>query len=156
MKCKERLKQYLREHNVSFELMTHPEAYTAQEVAAAQHVSGHQLAKVVMVWADGQMTMLVLPASARVDLRKAAELLGVDKVRLATETEFSQRFPDCRVGAMPPFGNLYELPVYVDRALTEHAEIVFRVGTYTETMKIAYADFERLVQPQVGDFSLRP
>ena len=154
VKCKERLKKYLREHNVSFEAMAHPEAYTAQEVAAAQHVSGHQLAKVVMVWADKQMTMLVLPASARADFRQAAKLLGVKKVRLATEAEFSQHFPDCRVGAMPPFGNLYELPVYVDRALTEHAEIVFRVGTYTETMKVAYADFDRLVQPQAGDLSL--
>jgi len=156
MECKERLKKYLREHKVPYELMTHPEAYTAQEVAAAQHVSGHQLAKVVMVWADGQMTMLVLPASARVNLRKAADLLGVKEVRLATEAEFSKRFPDCKVGAMPPFGNLYELPVYVDRALTEYEEIVFRIGTYTETMKIAYADFERLVQPQIGDFGLRP
>lgn len=156
MRCKERLKKYLREHNVSFETMIHPEAYTAQEVAAAQHVSGHQLAKVVMVWADERMTMLVLPASARVDLRKAAREVGAKKVRLATEAEFSQHFDDCQVGAMPPFGNLYELPVYVDRALSEHDEIVFRVGTYTETMKVAYADFERLVQPQVGEFGLYP
>ena len=109
-----------------------------------------------MVWADKQMTMLVLPASGRVDFRGAAKLLGVKKVRLATEAEFSQRFPDCKVGAMPPFGNLYEVLVYVDRALAEHAEIVFRVGSYTETMKIAYADFEGLVRPQVGDFGLRP
>lgn len=156
MKCKERLEKYLREHNVSFEAMTHPEAYTAQEVAAAQHVSGHQLAKVVMVWADERMTMLVLPASARVDFRQTAKLLAAKKVRLATEAEFSQHFDDCQVGAMPPFGNLYELPVYVDSALTEHAAIVFRVGTYTQTMKVAYADFARLAQPQVGEFGLYP
>lgn len=152
MDCKERLVKYLREHNVPFEAHTHPEAYTAQEVAAAQHVSGHQLAKVVMVWADRNMAMLVVPASGRVDLRAAAKLLQANRVRLATEGEFSQRFPDCLVGAMPPFGNLYDLPVYVDPALAEHSEIVFRVGTYTETMKIGYADFERLAQPQAGDF----
>jgi Ala-tRNA(Pro) deacylase len=151
MNCKERLQKHLREHKISFEAQTHPEAYTAQEVAAAQHVSGHQVAKVVMVWADQQMTMLVVPASGRVDLRGATELLGAKKVRLATEAEFSQHFPDCLVGAMPPFGNLYELPVYADRALADCDDIVFRVGTYTETMKIAYADFERLAQPQVGD-----
>jgi Ala-tRNA(Pro) deacylase len=152
MDCKERLVKYLREHNVPFEAQTHPEAYTAQEVAAVQHVSGHQMAKVVMVWADADLTMLVVPASGRVDLRAAARLLQVKRVRLATEGEFSQHFPDCKVGAMPPFGNLYDLPVHVDRALTEHAEIVFRVGTYTETMKIGYADFERLAEPVAGDF----
>lgn len=152
MNCKERLKKVLRENKVSFEAQTHPEAYTAQEVAAAQHVSGHQVAKVVMVWAGRQLSMLVIPASGRVDLRAAAELLQVKRTRLATEAEFSDHFPDCLVGAMPPFGNLYDLPVFVDRALTTHSEIVFRVGTYTETMKISYEDYERLVQPQVGDF----
>jgi len=153
MNCKERLVKYLREHSVSFETYTHPEAYTAQEVAAAQHVSGHRMAKVVMVWASKQMAMLVLPASGRVDMRATATLLGVNRVRLATEADFSERFPDCRVGAMPPFGNLYDLPVHVDQALTEQPEILFRVGTYTETMKIGYEDFQRLVQPLVGDFT---
>jgi Ala-tRNA(Pro) deacylase len=110
------------------------------------------MAKVVMVWAGEQLTMLVLPASGRVDLRAAAELLGVGKVRLATEAEFSESFPDCRVGAMPPFGNLYDLPVCVDAALSNQAQILFRVGTYTHTMRVDYADFQRLVQPQEGQF----
>ena len=152
MDCKERIVKYLREHNVPFEVHTHPGAYTAQEVAATLHVSGHQLAKVVMVWADENMAMLVVPASSRVNLSATAKLLQAKKVRLATEGEFSQHFPDCLVGAMPPFGNLYDLPVYVDRALTEHPEIIFRVGTYTESMRTSYAGFEQLAQPVAGDF----
>jgi Ala-tRNA(Pro) deacylase len=149
MDCKKRLQAYFREHDVSFETATHSEAYTAQEVAAALHVSGHQLAKVVMVWAGDELTMAVAPASGRVDLRQAADVLGVDKVRLANEGEFGGRFEDCKLGAMPPFGNLYDLPVVVDPALTECDEIVFSAGTYTDSMKIAYSDFERLVEPRV-------
>ena len=152
MDCRERLMKYLREHSIPFETHTHPGAYTAQEVAAALHFSGHRLAKVVMVWADQTMVMLVVPASGRVNLSGTAKLLQAKKVWLATEGEFSQHFPDCLVGAMPPFGNLYDLPVYVDRALTEHPEIIFRVGTYTESMRIGYADFERLAEPVVGDY----
>lgn len=150
MDCKERLQKYFHEHNVSFEAATHSEAYTAQEVAAALHVSGHQLAKVVMVWAGNELKMFVVPASDRVDLRQAAEALGVDKVRLASEPEFAGRFDDCKLGAMPPFGNLYDLPVVVDPRLAESDDIVFSAGTYTDSMKIAYDDFERLVQPEIG------
>jgi Ala-tRNA(Pro) deacylase len=146
--CKDRLQAYFREHNVSFESATHSEAYTAQEVAAALHVSGHQLAKVVMVWAGDQLTMTVVPASGRVDLRRAAAALGADAVRLASEAEFAGQFDDCLLGAMPPFGNLYDLPVVVDPALAEYDDIVFSAGTYTDSMKIAYEDFKRLVQPK--------
>ncbi|MEA3375193.1 MAG: YbaK/EbsC family protein [Chloroflexota bacterium] len=154
MDCKERLQAYFQEHNVSFETATHSEAYTAQEVAAALRVSGHQLAKVVMVWAGDELIMIVVPASGQVDLRRAADVLGVEKVRLAREPEFAGRFEDCRLGAMPPFGNLYDLPVVVDPALAEVDDIVFSAGTYTDSMKIAYGDFERLVQPRVGKLIL--
>jgi Ala-tRNA(Pro) deacylase len=154
MDCKDRLQAYFREHKVSFVTATHSEAYTAQEVAAALHVSGHQLAKVVIVWAGDDLTMAVVPASCRVDLRRAAEALGADKVRLASEAEFGGRFDDCRLGAMPPFGNLYDLPVVVDPALAEYDDIVFSAGTYTDSMKIAYDDFERLVKPKVGRLTL--
>ena len=152
MTCKERLEKYLRENGVPFQSMTHPEVYTAQEVAAAQHVPGKQLAKVVIAEADGRMVMLVLPASYLVDFKKLQAILGASKLRLAKE-EFSDIFPDCAIGAMPPFGNLYDIPVYVDRTLTEGSEIVFRAGTHRDTMKIRYADFERLAKPEVGDFS---
>ena len=154
MDCKDRLQAYFQEHDVSFETATHSEAYTAQEVAAALHVSGHQLAKVVMIRAGDELTMTVVPASGRVDLRRAAEVLGTDKVRLASEAEFAGRFDDCKLGAMPPFGNLYDLPVVVDPTLAECDDIVFSAGTYTDSMKIAYDDFERLVQPRVGTLVL--
>jgi Ala-tRNA(Pro) deacylase len=153
MKCRERLEGYLRENGVPFEVMTHGQAYTMQEVAAALHVSGKQVAKVVIVKADGEMAMLVMPAPYRLNLAKARALLGAKKVSLAREEEFTALFPDCAPGAMPPFGNLYDVPVYVDRALAERAEVIFRVGTHQHTMKVAYDDFARLAQPKMGEFA---
>jgi len=153
MNCKERLDAYLRENKVPFQVIHHPLAYTAQEVAAAEHVPGKMLAKVVMVFADGKLVMLALPAPHRVDLNKAAAALGAKEVRLAHEEEFVAAFPDCEVGAMPPFGNLYDLPVYMDKALAEDDTIIFQAGTHTDTVSLKYADFERLVKPRVGDFA---
>jgi Ala-tRNA(Pro) deacylase len=153
MKCRERIEQYLRENGVPFEVMTHPEVFTMQEVAAALHVPGGQVAKVVMVRSDGDMTMLVVPAPYRLDLAKVRGLLGVKRVSLAREEDFEGLFPDCETGAMPPFGNLYDIPVYVDQALAEEENVVFRVGTHQETIKIAYADYARLAHPTVGEFA---
>ena len=153
MDCKERLEAFLRQNKIPFQVVHHPLAYTAQEVAAAEHVPGRMLAKVVMALADGKMVMLALPAPSRVDLTKAASMLGAKEVRLAHEEEFAAAFPDCEVGAMPPFGNLYDLPVFVDKALTEDEDIVFNAGTHTDTISMKYADYERLVKPAVGDFA---
>jgi Ala-tRNA(Pro) deacylase len=153
MKCRERMEQYLRENGVGFEVMTHSQAFTMQEVAAALHVPGNQVAKVVVVHADQKMAMLVLPAPYRMNVDKVRALVGAKKVRLAEENEFAELFPDCATGAMPPFGNLYDVPVYVDQSMAEEESIVFRIGTHRETMKIAYDDFRRLVQPTVGDFA---
>ncbi|MCR4406844.1 MAG: YbaK/EbsC family protein [Anaerolineae bacterium] len=153
MECRERLEQYLREHGVPFKVMTHSAAYTMPEVAAALHVPGKQVAKVVMVKADGKIVMLVIPTAYRLDFAQVRALLGVKKVSLAKEKEFADLFPDCATGAMPPFGNLYGVPVYVDQALAEEENIVFRVGTHQHTMKLAYADFARLAQPTVGRFA---
>ena len=153
MKCRERLEQYLRENGAGFEVMTHSQAFTMQEVAAALHVPGKQVAKVVIVRADDDTAMLVLSAPSRLNTAKARDLLQVRKVRIAKEDEFSDLFPDCATGAMPPFGNLYDLPVYVDQSLAAEPNIVFRIGTHRETMKVAYADFSRLAQPTVGEFA---
>jgi len=153
VKCKERLEAYLRENQVAYQVQHHPTAYTAQEVAAREHIPGKMLAKVVIVLADGKMRMLILPAPCRVDFAKAAAVLGAKEVRLAREDEFAAAFPDCSVGAMPPFGNLYDVPVYVDRTLTDDETIVFQAGTHTDTMSIRYEDFERLVKPRVADFA---
>ncbi len=155
MECKDRLEAYLREKQVPFEVRHHPRAITAQEVAASEHVPGKMLAKTVMVLADGKMVMLALPAPYQVDMEKAGTALGVGEVRLAQEEEFEGTFPDCEVGAMPPFGNLYEVPVYVEEALAEDETIVFRAGTHTDTMSVRYADFERLVKPTVVEFAAR-
>ncbi len=153
MDCKARLEQYFRENGVGFQAMTHPAAYTAQEVAAAQRVPGKQVAKVVMALADGKPVMLVVPASYRIDLAKLKAGLGAQEAQIAREKDFSALFPDCDTGAMPPFGNLYDVPVYVDRALTEDVEIVFQAGTHRDTMKIVYADYARLARPIVADFA---
>ena len=155
MGCRDRLEDYLRENGVPFEVQHHPRAITAQEVAASEHVPGKMLAKVVMVSADGEMAMLSLPAPYQVDLEKAGKMLGAEEARLAQEEEFEGAFPDCEVGAMPPFGNLYGLPVYVEEALVEDETIFFRAGTHTDTMSVGYADFERLVEPTVGEFARR-
>ncbi len=154
MECKKRLEKYLRDNGVQFQAMTHRTAFTAQEMAAAQGVKGQLVAKVTMVKADGKLAMLVLPASYRVDLAKVKEVLGVQEVRLALEPEFEGRFPDCDTGAMPPFGNLYDVPVFVDRALTQDPEIVFQAGTHRDTMKIAYKDYARLARPITVDFAI--
>jgi len=153
MDCKDRLEAYLREKQVPFEVRHHPRAVTAQEVAASEHIPGKMLAKTVMVLADGKMVMLALPAPYQVDMDKAATVLGVEHVRLAKEEEFEDTFPDCDVGAMPPFGNLYEVPVCVEATLAEDETIVFRAGTHTDTMSVSYGDFERLAEPTIAEFA---
>lgn len=151
--CAERLQQYLGEHAVAFQRQQHSTAYTSAEVAASEHLPGKMVAKTVIVFADGKMVMLVLPSTDLVDYKKAASILAAAEFRLASEAEFGATFPDCAIGAMPPFGNLYHLPVYVDSSLAADETIVFVAGTHTETMSMRYADFARLVQPVVEDFA---
>jgi Ala-tRNA(Pro) deacylase len=148
------LQQYLRENDVDFEVLTHKQAYTMPEVAAALHISGKQVAKSVVVKAGDAYALVIVPSPDRVDFAKLRAGLGVEKAQLASESEFAGLFPDCAVGAMPPFGNLYDLRVFVDEALAAQQYIVFRVGTHRHTMKVAYADFARLAQPVEGDFAL--
>ena len=153
MQCKERLEAFLGDNAVPFQVQHHPLAYTAQEVAASEHIPGEMMTKVIMVYADGTLVMLALPAPRRMDVAKAATSLGAKEVRLAREQEFAATFPDCQVGAMPPFGNLYNVPVYVDKVLTDDDTIVFRAGTHTDTISLKYADFDRLVKPTVADLA---
>ncbi len=154
MMCLERLQQYLRAEKVPFELQHHAEAYTAQEVAASEHVPGKQVVKVVVVVnQDGNMAMLALPASYVVDFQKLRQDLHAGSVRLADENEFALAFPDCEIGAMPPFGHLYKLPVFVDNALAQDERIIFRAGTHTDTVSVRFADYQRLVQPRILDFA---
>jgi Ala-tRNA(Pro) deacylase len=153
MSCKDKLEAFLREHSVPFEVRHHPPAYTAQRVAQAEHVSGRMVVKVVMAFADGKMVMLALPAHRNANLAKAAEVAGAKEVRLAHEDEFAAAFPDCDVGAMPPFGNLYEIPVYVDSELAEDETIIFNAGTHEDTIHMKFEDFRQLVEPTMADLS---
>ena len=152
----ERLRRYLDEEHAPYDLREHAEAYTTQEIAALEHVAGRRMAKVVMVLVDGDLVMLVLPAPERVDLTNLTRVLDRSTVRLAHEEEFARTFPDCDAGAMSPFGNLYGVPVYVDRTLAQDERIVFQAGTHRHTIEMAFADFERLVTPTVAQLSGPP
>ncbi len=149
----QKLKQFLDENQVKYVSISHSKAYTAQEVAASAHIKGKELAKTVIVKLDNATAMAVLPASYHVDLELLREAAGASRAALATESEFKGMFPDCETGAMPPFGNLYGMDVYVAEALAEDAEIAFNAGSHTELIRMAYKDFERLVQPKVLRFA---
>ena len=146
------VEEYLRDENVRFSVHHHPPAYSAQRLAAVEHVPGSMVAKVVIAYADDQMVMLCLPAPCRVDLIKLMNLLGTDDVRLATEQDMEMAFPDCEVGAMPPFGNLYRMPVFVDKQLAEDERVLFQACRHTDTIEMRFDDFTRLVHPVVTDF----
>jgi Ala-tRNA(Pro) deacylase len=141
------LKRFLDEKNVRYVTITHSLAFTAQEVAESAHIRGKDLAKTVIVIADGRMAMAVVPATCKVDLDYLRRGMAVRRVALASEKEFKETFPDCELGAMPPFGNLYGMDVFVDKQLAEDREIAFNAGSHTELVRLAYEDFERLVHP---------
>ena len=145
--------QFLDSHKIKYVAIKHSAAFTAQEIAASAHIPGKELAKTVMIKIDGTMAMAVLPASYRVDFKGLKKLAGAKKVELASEDAFQRLFPECEIGAMPPFGNLYEMEVYVANPLPEDDEIAFNAGSHTELIRLHYADFQRLVEPVVGDFA---
>ena len=140
---------FLDSERVKYTTISHSEAYTALEIAASAHIPGKELAKTVMVKIDGEMAMLVLPASSRVALELLKLAAGANEVELAREDEFEQWFPGCETGAMPPFGNLYGMEVFVSESLTEDDEIAFNAGSHTELIRLSYHDFQRLVRPRV-------
>jgi Ala-tRNA(Pro) deacylase len=148
-----KLREFLDSHGVKYVSISHSRAYTAQEIAASAHIPGRELAKSVMFKVDGEMTMVVLPASHRVTLGRLKEATGAGSVELASEEEFRGVFPDCEVGAMPPFGNLYGLEVLASYSLSHDEEIVFNAGSHTELIKMSYQDFEKLAKPKVHAFS---
>ncbi len=148
-----KLKEFLDSHKVQYTAISHSPTYTAQEIAAAAHVPGKELAKTVIVKVDGKMAMAVLPATQKIDFDGLKKAVGARSVELATEQEFADRFPECEPGAMPPFGNLYGMDVYVADSLAEDEEIAFNAGSHTELFRLAYVDFEKLVQPKVLGFA---
>ncbi|MBI2516547.1 MAG: YbaK/EbsC family protein [Opitutae bacterium] len=147
-----KVKAYLDSRGIKYVSIQHSPAFTAPEIAESAHVSGRDFAKTVIVMLQDEMAMIVLPASRRLLLSDLREMLESSHVRLASEAEFKDRFPDCELGAMPPLGNLYGMKTYVSGLLAEEQEIAFNAGTHTEVIKMTYADFEQLVQPTVLDF----
>ena len=148
----QKLKDFLDNNNIRYVTISHSPAYTAQQVAASSHTPGKELAKTVMVKIDDKMAMAVLPASYKVNLNLLRDAIGAGKVELANEYEFKGMFPECECGAMPPFGNLYGMDVYVSQILIEDEEIAFNAGSHTELIRLSYKDFESLVKPRVLKF----
>lgn len=147
-----KLKEFLDANRVKYISIRHSQAFTAQEVAQSAHVSGRIMAKTIIIETDGQLAMAVLPANQRLSLEDLREMTGLRHATLALENKFKDRFPDCETGAMPPFGNLYNMEVFVAGLLADNDEIAFNGGTHDEVIKLPYADFERLVKPKVFDF----
>lgn len=143
------IKEFLKTNNINYSTISHSPAFTAPEIAAICHLSGKYLAKVVIIKIDGKFAMVVEPAHQKVNLKGFVQLTGAKKVELADESEFKDKFPDCEVGAMPPFGNLYDMDVYVAESLTKDDEIAFNAGSHEELIKMSFKDFERLVHPNI-------
>ncbi len=150
----QRIKDYLESHNVKYRVISHSMAFTAQEIAASVHVSGYEMAKTVIVKVDGHLAMAVLPASYKVNFGVLRDIVGIRNIELASEQEFQHRFPDCEVGAMPPFGNLWNMEVFVAERLSFNTDIVFNAGSHTELIRMNFKDYERLVRPKVINYSL--
>lgn len=148
------LTQFLDANHVAYRTITHAPAYSAQQLAASTHFHGREVAKTIVVNVDGKSAMAVVPSPAMLDVRRLREAVGATKASVASESELVNRFADCDLGAMPPFGNLYGMDVFVDEALTRDQEIVFNAGSHTEAMRLAYDDFARLVKPRVAHLTL--
>lgn len=151
-----KLHDLLDRHDVPYKITRHLRAVTAQRLAAAEGVSGDDVAKPVLLNIKGQLAMLVLPASELVDLERASEVLGHNEVRLATEDEFVSLFDDCEPGAEPPFGNLYGIPTFMDQRLRSREQIVCRDGSHTRSIRLAVSDYVDLVRPELVDVGLTP
>lgn len=151
--CLAKLKTFLDDQQIKYVRIIHSPAYTSQETAEAARMAGREVAKTVMVKLDGQMAMVVLPSNRKVILEDLLEATGATEAKFATEKEFKDLFPGCETGAMPPFGNLFNMKVYVSPALAQSPDIAFNAGSHAELVKLAYKDYERLVNPIVCRFS---
>jgi len=144
-----KLKEFLEKNKIKYITINHPPAYTAQEIAEIAHISSKELAKTVIVKIDSTLAMIILPAHLKVDFDKIKEASGSKNVELASEPEFQEKFPGCELGAMPPFGNLFDMDVYVSKELSKDKEIAFNAGTHSELIKLAYKDFAKFVKPKI-------
>ncbi|HLB73562.1 MAG TPA: YbaK/EbsC family protein [Sedimentisphaerales bacterium] len=147
-----RVVDFLKKSGVNYEVSEHDEAFTAQQMAAVEHEPGRYVAKPVIVKADGEYLMCVLPAPCKIDLRTLKGQMGAKSVELADENEIGSIFEDCELGAEPPFGNLYDLTTIIDKALEADDHITFQAGTHKKAIRMSMADYRRLVQPKVLEF----
>ena len=144
-----KLENYLEQSKVWYEKISHPRTYTAQETAASAHIKGKELAKSVMIELDGEAALAVLPAYLKIDFKRMKQISGAKKIKLALEEDMEDVFPDCTIGAMPPFGNLYQIPVYADSTLEDDKDIAFNAGSHMELIKMHFRDFNKLVHPEI-------
>jgi Ala-tRNA(Pro) deacylase len=149
----EKFKAFMQENSLPYEVITHPQAFTAQQVAHAIHESGKVLAKTVVLEVDDTHVMCVVPAHHKVKIGWVKDLLSAKHIRLAGEDMLEKLFPDCEIGAMPPLGPLYDMRVIVSEELSSHSEIIFNAGTHRHCVKMLYADFEKSVKPMVAAIS---
>jgi len=149
----QQLKSFLDSNHVKYKTISHSPEYTAQEIAASAHIPGKDLAKTVIVKVDGEFAMAVLPATRHLSLSRLKKAAGAGDAEIASEDEFEKLFPDCELGAMPPFGNLYDMPVFAAEQLTEDETIAFNAGSHSELVQLAYKDFDKLVHPKVAPLS---
>jgi Ala-tRNA(Pro) deacylase len=156
MPLSERLRSFLDSHHAEFTLSTHAKAYTAREVAVAEHLPAREVAKTVVVFGDGSYHMIVIPASKLVDLYEVRPTLGLSQARLATETELAKLFPDCELGAMAPLGPMYEMSVYLDSSLAAQEAIAFNAGTHLDVIHMRTSEYRRIVSPRIVSLIREP
>lgn len=144
-----KIQDLLKHEEVPFKSIWHPIAYSAQKTAAFSHVSGKEFAKPVMMKVDGRLCMVVVPGSSQVNMNLLREATGAKEIRIASESEFKDLFPDCEVGAMPPFGHLYGIPTFVSDSLSDDELISFNAGTHNELIEMTYRDYAKLEHPRV-------
>lgn len=154
MSASTKIKEILEREKINYEVLEHEMAFTALEVAEAQHVPGRRMLKSVILIADGRAIMCVLPATHKINFDKLKTYLVVDDLHLASEIQIGRLFPGFEIGAMPPFGHLAGMKVYVDKSLEENDAIVFNAGTHTDVMRIKFKDFVRFVKPVFADFGV--
>ncbi len=150
-----KLQNFLDSHHVNYRTIPHIPAYTAMETAQKTHIPGREVAKTVIVKINGELAMAVLPSDCNIDFKEMREELHTENIQLATEDEFKERFPDCEVGGMPPFGNLYDMRVYVSKELAEDEQISFNGGNHSELVQLDYNEFARWVNPKIGQFAIK-
>jgi len=156
MPLSERLRSFLDSHQAEYSTTTHSKAFTAREVAVAEHLPAREVAKTVVVFGDGEYHMIVIPANKLVDFQEVRLALGLSQVRLATEDELAKLFPDCELGAMPPVGGVYGFAVYLDSSLAAEDTIAFNGGTHREVIHMRTADYRRLAQPTIVSLAREP